>query len=41
MWTLKVSVKWNIESKIQTNKAINFNINLDYEQDTEEYNPKI
>ena len=39
MCTLKFIVKWNIESTLQTNKAVNFNITLDYEQDVDEYVP--
>lgn len=41
MWTLKFVVKWNIDSTAQNNKAINFNISLDYEQDVQEYSSGI
>lgn len=35
--TIKLIIKWNIESEINTNKTINFAIKLDYEQDVQEY----
>ena len=39
MWTVKLCVRWNINSTIERNKAVNFNVRLDYEQDVEEYQP--
>lgn len=40
-WTIKFMVKWNIESTLDINKAVNFNVKLNFVQDVEEYNPKI
>ena len=39
MWNIKLIVKWNIDSTIQANKAINFAATLEYEQAVGEYQP--
>lgn len=36
-WTLEFVVKWNVESKLSKQKAINFSAQLNYEQDIQEY----
>lgn len=41
MWTVKLIVKWNIDSTIQTNKAINFSATLEYEQAVGDYQPAV
>lgn len=40
-WTLKLAVKWNIDSSISNPKAINFSAILNYEQDIDEYQADI
>ena len=37
MWTIQFIVKWNIDSTIEVNKAINFQIKLEYVQDVLDY----